>query len=183
MSEMPPRDPPSPFVIEWLGRISAAGAGPGRGSGRALDVAMGHGRHTRALVEGGWRVFGIDWDAHALRDAAAAARASGGLVRAWCADLRVFPLPLERFELIVVTRYLQRDLFPALRDALTPGGVIIYETFTTAQRKHNCGPTSPNHLLAPGELRQQFNGFSLLFGEEVTEPDAYARLCARKGRD
>ena len=147
---------------------------------RALDLAMGRGRHALVLAEHGFRVFGVDVNLDAVRGAVAQAAAHGLVVRGWCADLTEFPLARERFELIVVTRYLQRDLFPPLRDALTPGGVLLYETFTEAQRGRGRGPTSPDHLLAPGELRARFGAFEVLFYEEVVEPDAVARIVAKK---
>ena len=178
MSETVPHDPPSPFVEEWVRRLSTTAGGGQRG--RALDVAMGRGRHVPLLARAGWDVFGVDRDVEAVRDAVRRARDSGLLVRAWCADLTRGSLPRDRFGLIVVTRYLQRDLFPALRDALTPGGVLIYETFTVAQRTHGRGPTSPDHLLAAGELRERLVGFDVRFYEEIATPDAYARCCARK---
>ena len=53
----------------------------------------------------------------AVRDALAQASTRGLVIRGWCADLTRFPLPRARFELIVVSRYLQRDLFPSLGDA------------------------------------------------------------------
>ena len=147
---------------------------------RALDLAMGRGRHALVLAKYGFRVFGVDLNHDAVRGAVAQASANGLVVRGWCADLTEFPLARERFELIVVTRYLQRDLFPTLSDALTPGGVVLFETFTEAQRGRGRGPTSPDHLLAPGELRARFDAFEVLFYEEVTEPDAVARIVARK---
>src|SRR5207237_6862524 len=101
----------------------------------------------------------------------------------WCADLTRGALPAARFDLIVVTRYLQRDLFPSLRAALTPGGVMLYETFTIAQRDLGRGPTSPDHLLGRGELRRRFEGLEILFDEEVSAPDAVARLAARRSRN
>ena len=102
--------------------------------------------------------------------------------RSWCADLTQHPLPSGRFDLIVVSRYLQRDLFPAVRSAIAPGGVVLYETFTTAQRALGTGPTSADHLLEPGELRARFDvdGWDVLFCEETLEPEAVARLAARK---
>jgi len=75
---------------------------------------------------------------------------------------------------------LQRDLFGAIRDALAPGGAVIYETFTTVQRALGRGPTSPEHLLEPGELARHFEGFERLFYEETGEPEAVARLVARR---
>jgi tellurite methyltransferase len=88
-------------------------------------------------------------------------------------------LPAARFDLVVVSRYLQRDLFSALRAACVPGGVVLYETFTTAQRALGTGPKSPDHLLEPGELLRRFDGFDVLFHEEVSAPEALARIVAR----
>ncbi len=132
------------------------------------------------LARAGFKTFGVDIKLDAVRDAVHSAAAEGLIVLGWCADLTRDALPVERFDLIVVTRYLQRDLFPSLGRALTPGGVLLYETFTVAQRAHGRGPTSPDHLLEPGELRQQFEGFEVLFYEEVSEPDAVARIVARR---
>lgn len=182
MSERRPPDPPSPFVDEWVRQVSAIDGSIDRRR-RALDLATGRGRNTSLLHETGWRVFGVDRDWHALREAVTTAAGSGARVLAWCADLTMSPLPRQRFELIVVTRYLQRDLFPALGEALVPGGVVIYETFTVAQRRHGWGPTSPDHLLMPGELRGRFGDFDVLFYEETTEPESVARLCGRRRRE
>jgi SAM-dependent methyltransferase len=130
------------------------------------------------LAAFGYRVFGVDCRDDVVHDAVGQAALRKLVIRGWVADLEVYPLPVGCFELVVVTRYLQRDLFTALREALTPGGVVVYETFTTAQRTRGRGPTSPDHLLEPGELRSRFSGLDVLFYEEVNEPDAVARLVA-----
>jgi hypothetical protein len=81
---------------------------------------------------------------------------------------------------VVVTRYLQRDLFPALREAVVPGGVVLYETFVAVPRAHGRGPTSPDHLLKPGELMRLFDGFDVLAYVEALQPDAVASIAARR---
>jgi tellurite methyltransferase len=168
----------APFIEEWIARLA-----PPRGEYlSALDVAMGRGRYAVALALAGFRVFGVDVRFDAVRDAALRAKAAGVHVHGWCADLTQHPLPSSRFDAVVVTRYLQRNLFPALRRAVRPGGVVLYETFTTAQRALGTGPTSPDHLLEPGELRRAFEGFDVLFYEEVTAPEAVARIAARRPR-
>ena len=86
----------------------------------------------------------------------------------------------DRFDVIVVARYLQRDLFTSLVNALTPSGVLLYETFTTKQRAHGIGPTSADHLLEPGELRRVLSLLDVLFYEEVSDPEAVARLVGRR---
>jgi SAM-dependent methyltransferase len=166
---------PSPFVVEWLRRLAAE-----RRGGRALDVAMGSGRHSRAIADAGFRTFGVDVNFDAIRTAMRSLAAHGLRVNAWCADLVSCPLPRDAFDVIVVTRYLQRDLFAALIDALAPSGTILYETFTIAQRAHGTGPTSPDHLLEPDELRRSFAGLDILFYEERSAPDAVARLAGRR---
>ena len=57
---------------------------------------------------------------------------------------------------------------------------MLYETFTTGQCAFGTGPKSPDHLLEPGELRRRFDGFEVLFYEEVSAPEAVARIAARK---
>ena len=170
-------DPPSPFIVEWAAALKDQ-IPAGR---RALDLAMGRGRHACALALLGYRVFGVDLDGEAVDEACRRAAVSGHTIRAWRADLTVYPLPRERFELLVVARYLQRDLFPLLRAALVTGGAIIYETFTERQRSLGRGPKSPDHLLRPGELAWHLRGFDIVFEQEVMEPDALARVVALKG--
>jgi tellurite methyltransferase len=132
------------------------------------------------LARSGFTVFGVDRQLDVLQDAAARLRQSGHHLRGWCADLTASPLPRARFDLIVVTRYLQRDLFSSLKEALVPGGALVYETFTERQLAHNCGPTSPDHLLRAGELRTYFEDFELIFEEEVDQPEAVARIVGLK---
>ena len=168
---------PSPFVVEWALR-TALELPPG--SPRALDVAAGRGRHYAALASAGFRVFGVDSSFEALRDAVTLARAEGGWLRAWCADLTTYPMTDGAFDLVVVTRYMQRDLFPTLRRTVAPGGFVIYETFTRRQLRYDWGPTSPEHLLEPGELLSYLSDFGVVFYEERDEPEAVARLVARR---
>jgi 2-polyprenyl-3-methyl-5-hydroxy-6-metoxy-1,4-benzoquinol methylase len=143
----------------------------------ALDLAMGAGRHARAAAAHGFRIFGVDRDFDRVRVAR-----TGALERArlWVADLEVTPLPRNRFDLIICTNYLQRSIWPTLRDAVRSGGFVIYETFTVAQLAHHTGPRSPDHLLRPGELRAAFAGWTVSHDEECTTPSGVARLVARK---
>jgi tellurite methyltransferase len=178
MTDTCPLDPPSPFIEAWVTKLSHQIPE----SRRALDVAMGRGRHASVLAAAGFRVFGVDVKLDVVIDAVASASRLGLVVRGWCADLTVFPLPSRSFDLIVITRYLQRDLCDALADTLIPGGFLLYETFTEAQRSRGRGPTSAEHLLKPGELPALFRGLEIVSYEELTDPDddALARLAARR---
>lgn len=164
---------PSPFVVQWVPKL-ALGTPPLSKS--ALDVAMGAGRHLPVLAAAGYLVFGVD----RMFERVYQAKTEMAPLRAWCADLTSYPLPLARFDVVLVTRYLQRDLFASLQATVKPGGIVLYETFTRDQLRKGSGPTSPEHLLAPGELADRFAPFDVLFYEEVTEPEAVARLVARR---
>lgn len=169
-------DAPSPFVSAWL-PVIASEVGVGRA---ALDVAMGSGRHAIAMAAQGFRAFGVDIAFDRVQAAKEEGRRRGLTIRGWVADLTATSLPERRFDLVVCTRYLQRDLFVALERILTPGGFLLFETFTTLQPRHGWGPTSSDHLLRPGELRDAFTELTVLSYEEAEQPAALARLVARR---
>jgi len=135
--------------------------------GRALDVAGGRGRNALALAQAGWEVEVVDHSPERLDEARARAGALNLPVRTRCVDLEATadPLPKEAFELVVVVHYLHRELFPALKAALRPGGAIVYETFTREQARFG-KPRSPDHLLETGELREVFAGWEVLAERE-----------------
>ncbi|HKB12131.1 MAG TPA: methyltransferase domain-containing protein [Vicinamibacterales bacterium] len=172
---------PSPFVAEWVERL-ARELDASVNCRRALDVAAGRGRHLILLARAGFCAFGVDARLDALRGAVASARNERLTVRAWCADLTQYPLPIASFDVVVVTRFLQRDLFPALQQTVRRGGFLLYETFTTWQRALGTGPASPDHLLEPGELRARFDvpGWETRFYEETRAPEAVARIVGRR---
>jgi len=135
-----------------------------------LDVACGSGRHVRWLARQGFAVTGIDRDAAATEPL----RAVAEIV---VADLEgaPWPLPGRRFDAVVVTNYLWRPLWPALRAALVDGGVLVYETFAHGQ--HLIGrPARPDFLLQPGELLQAFAGLQVVAYEDGLESDPPRRV-------
>lgn len=137
---------PSDWVVRWTPLLL-----PGSS---VLDLACGAGRHVRWLVQAGHRVTGVDRDGEALARAEACVAAAGpGRLRTVLADLEgaPWPLPGEHFDAVVVTNYLWRPLMPALLAAVAPGGLLVYETFASAQAALG-RPRRPEFLLQPGEL-------------------------------
>jgi SAM-dependent methyltransferase len=130
--------PPSDWVVRWTPLLPPAA--------RVLDVACGHGRHVHWLASAGHRITAIDRDPALLAPLA-------GLATTLAADLEAdpWPLPGRRFDAVVVTNYLWRALFPALKAAVAPGGLLIYETFAQAHAALG-RPRRPEFLLRPGEL-------------------------------
>ena len=157
--------------------------------GRALDVAMGEGRHALLLAAEGFHVTGIDRDAGAVGRVIERARARGLSIDARVADLEREGSALIEpgaFSLIVNVNYLQRDLMDALSAGLAPGGWIVFETFTTAHPGVSRAgtPSNPDFLLRHGELRACFENLSVVEYEEGVFPTrdgdrkAVARLAA-----
>ncbi|MGE5476182.1 MAG: class I SAM-dependent methyltransferase [Bacteroidales bacterium] len=147
-----------------------------RPGGSVLDVACGGGRHCRLFTGRGHRVTGIDRDI-------AAARADGAtLVAADLEDGSPWPLPGQRFDAVVVTNYLWRPLFPALRAALAEGGVLIYETFALGNEAFG-RPRNPDHLLRRGELLELAQGLAVVAFEDgiADGRGVIQRLCAVNG--
>jgi len=147
---------------------------------RALDVACGAGRHAIWLAERGWNVTACDISFEALRRAAALASERGLHLALYCADLDTAPLLPHKFDLITCFFYLQRKLLPALKAALSPGGLIVFKTYTTDQLRFSDGPRHPLHLLQPGELLDTFRDFRVLYYEETVQDSGVAQLIARK---
>lgn len=133
-----------------------------RSGGRVLDVACGTGRHTRFLIQAGFRVEAVD------RDVSALGYLPGAVTRQ--ADLEGEPWPYSagEFDGIVVTNYLHRPLFSHLFEALAAGGVLIYETFSEGNQLLG-SPRNPDYLLKSGELLEQVEG--------QLEVNAYEELC------
>ena len=142
---------PSPVAgpSPWL--LSNAALAP-RGA-RTLDVACGRGRHALLLAGAGFPVRAVDRDPGQVAWLNALARRLQLPLDAAVVDLEQGDVDLgeEEWELVLVFNYLHRPLFPALTRALKPGGLLLYETYTTEQAKRG-RPTSPDHLLEPGEL-------------------------------
>lgn len=167
--------PPSPWVARFAPLVAARGP--------VLDLACGGGRHLRLFHTLNHPVVGIDRDLRPVADLAGTPE-----VELLEADLEAgapWPLPAERrFAGIVVTNYLHRPLFPAILEALAPGGVLLYETFAVGNARFG-RPSSPDFLLRNGELLELARGRLQVVAYEhgeVASPKAAVvqRICAVK---
>ncbi|MFQ5600669.1 MAG: methyltransferase domain-containing protein [Candidatus Krumholzibacteriia bacterium] len=149
---------------------------------QALDIACGTGRNAVYLALGGLEVTGVDVLADALERARDLATRHGACIRTLQRDLeKSGALHGLGADIIVVVRYLERSLFAALEDALTPGGILVYETFTEKQAAAFGHPRNRRRLLAPGELLRSFPHLDVLESDEGFHDGAHvARLIARR---
>ena len=101
--------------------------------------------------------MGIDISPIGLHIARREATQRNVKVELMAVNLHDWPLPHERFDLVCVFRFLDRVLCHHLPTLLRPGGVLMYETFTVAQRNYLGGPRSDALLLQPNELPRLFS--------------------------
>ena len=168
---------PSPWVQRWTPLIQSSGDG----APCVLDLACGHGRHTRWLASHGCAVTALDRDPAALASLQPLTEGHSPPVRTLLADVENNPWPLtgQQFDAVVVTHYLWRPLWPVLLAAVRPGGLLIYETFATGNETVG-KPSRPDFLLRHGELLEVCAGWRVVAFEDgyLPEPPRYIQRIA-----
>lgn len=124
--------------------------------GRALDLACGLGGNALLLAAHGLDTEAWDSSAVAIARVQAQAQAQGLALTARVRDVVALPPTPDSFAVIVVSRFLERALAPALIAALRPGGLLFYQTFTRQRTESAQGPQNPAFLLDDGELLRLF---------------------------
>jgi SAM-dependent methyltransferase len=133
--------------------------------GRALDLACGRGANALWLAERGLTVHAWDFAASGIERLRQAAAARSLAVEAQVRDVLAAPPEAGRFDLILVSHFLERALFPALAAALRPGGRLFYQTFTREGAGEH-GPSNPAFRLAANELLTLGSGLLIRYYRE-----------------
>lgn len=143
----------------------------------ALDLAAGLCQNAIWLAEQGYQVDAVDASRVALeRGRAEMAMRNLRTVNFLQMDLDAPLLDESAYDLVCVFRYLNRALFPRIRAAVRPGGLVVYQTFNLC-RLETRPEMNRDYLLKPGELPTFFLGWELLHDEDAGE---VSRLVARK---
>jgi tellurite methyltransferase len=158
----------------------------GLSPGKALDVACGKGRNALFLAARGFQVTAIDISPVGLEQGRRLAEEHSLSVIRQQADLENFQFPSAEYDLIVNINYLQRSLLPRLKNAVKPGGHVIFETYLIDQGVFG-HPKNPDYLLAHNELLEHFREFRVLLYREgkfvdAVEPSYRAGIFAHKIR-
>ena len=164
---------PSEWIVRWSHLLA-----PGS---TVLDVACGSGRHLQYLSQAGHVVLGIDRDMSVAQHLA-------NQVTLVQADIENTPWPLltdglpREFDVVVVTNYLWRPLFPTLLASVAPGGLLLYETFAIGNAAYG-RPSRADFLLQPGELIETCRGWSIVAyenGLRDNPPRCIQRIAAKR---
>jgi len=130
-------------------------------AGRALDLACGLGANALFLAGHGLEVEAWDLSPVAIDHLAREARTRNAAVRARCRDVLAEPPEAGSFDVVVVSRFLDRRLAPSIAAALRPGGLVYYQTFTR-ERVDQTGPSDDAYRLGDNELLHLFPRLRLL---------------------
>jgi SAM-dependent methyltransferase len=140
--------------------------------GRALDLACGSGRNAFWLAQNAWDVTAVD----------RTAGLEGHGIHATVADLEAGEYKIEEgvWDLIVISYYLQRNLFEPAIAGLKPGGVIVAIVLMSV-----AGDEARPFRMKPGELIRYLDGCEILHYYEGVPRDGshhryIAEVAARK---
>jgi len=142
---------PDPLLVETAEHLPP---------GNALDLACGAGRNALWLAHRGWRVTAVDGAPSAIR----ILQQRAAHIDARVADLEKGEFRIEpaAWDLIIICRYLQRDLFEPAKLGLRPSGVLLSIVLITAP-----GEEPSYKRLRPGELAGYFEGWKILHYREA----------------
>ena len=122
-------------------------------TGLALDIACGAGKNSIYLAKNNFSVESYDISKVAL-DSLNEKRDAN--IKTFLTDLEGFIPQQNKYDLIVMTNYLDREIIPSLADALTTDGVLFIETYMQDD-KNEKKSSNPNYLLQQNELKTFFD--------------------------
>lgn len=134
-------------------------------AGTALDLACGRGANALHLASRGLAVSAWDLAAAATSELAQTAQRLGLAVAAEQRDVTARPPPPNAFDVIVVSRFLDRSLAAAVRAALKERGLLFYQTFIR-ESVTDRGPRNPAYRLQPNELLRLFQPLHVIYYHE-----------------
>lgn len=128
--------------------------------GYAVDLACGLGANALFLAKRGFTTRAWDLSPVAVARLNRIARQDNLDLVTEVRDLENTEIPYQCFDVMVMTRFLDRNLTNALMNALRPGGLLYFQTFVR-DKDPSRGPGDPEYLLAENELAKMFSGLVL----------------------
>ena len=172
------REHSTQLLVDWAPKLTA---------GSALDVACGAGRNAIFLAQCGFETDAVDISRNALERARSTAHEKQLNVNWIEADLDLgeAAFPARLYDVVLLVRYVDMDLYPLLINLLAPGGLLISEQHL-ATDEAVIGPKSAEFRLCAGALRDSTAALEPLYFREglVVDPDgrcaALAQIVARR---
>ena len=133
--------------------------------GDAVDLACGRGGNALYLAARGFAARAWDISPVAIKALSERARRNGLPLVAQQRDVSTHPPEPESFDIIVVSRFLDRNIAPAICAALRQRGLLFYQTFIR-EKVSDTGPNNPAYRLEANELLRLFQSLHLVYYRE-----------------
>ena len=152
--------------------------------GQALELACGLGGNARFLAQCGLKTHAWDISDAALTVLNNWASLNQLPIEPLITDLEQMILPYQQYDVIVVSRYLDRTLFAGIEAALKPNGLLFYQTFLysgapsleqaqfTLSPPQENAPKNPKFYVQSGEFNQAWSSLTTeVYGEGWLAPE------------
>nr|WP_274609509.1 methyltransferase domain-containing protein [Mesobacillus boroniphilus] len=145
---------------------------------KAIDFASGLGGNSIYLAELGYDITAIDISDVAINYVRNQAANRKLRITAKVADLTKerSDLTSRKYDLAVMTYYLDRSLFPLIKQAINTDGYLFFETFYkngSAGNQH----VSNQYKLESNELLKEFREWKILYFEENEQEGRQTIFC------
>lgn len=163
-----PRRQHSALVEEAVGHLDG---------GRVLVLACGAGRNALFLAAQGFEVEAVDVSAVAIEMAETEGKRRGLKVNWRVADIEDLEDAEAKYQMVTMVRFLNRDVWPVIRNALEDDGWLVMEQHLKTRREV-AGP-SDEFRVSPGELLAAFGDLRVIkYLEEYTRSETTGRMYA-----
>lgn len=145
-----------------------------------LDMGMGEGRNAVFLAQKGYKVTGVDISSVAVKKSYLLAQEFGVKIKGVVASLKEYKIAPGSFDAIICFYYVDRSLIDKMRTWLKPGGILIYEAYTTREKKQG-DEGEGDFYLKEQELLKLFPGMRVLkFEEPLHEKEFRSSIILKK---
>ena len=155
--------------------------------GAALDVACGNGRNSFFLAALGFAVEAADISDVAIDWLQQQVSQKNVPIQPIQMDFENDMLTKDKYQVVLCFNYLERRLFPALKEALVPGGLLFFETVYREDITILGSSMNPQYVLDYNELLLAFSELRILeyqekiiYASDVGKKKALASMMARK---
>ncbi len=135
--------------------------------GKALDLACGLGGNALLLARQGLETEAWDISSVALERLTEKSRSCNLQIQTKQVKITAETMSRQAFDVIVVSRFLDRSLCQAISAALKPNGLLFYQTFVV-DKLTTSGPSNPDYLLRRNELLSLFSSLTQVFYQEFS---------------
>lgn len=133
--------------------------------GTALDLACGRGANAICLAENRLRTTAWDISSSALEQLSLHAKERKLDINTEVRDVSEQPPEINTFDVIVVSRFLDRNVMSHIKNSIKQNGLVFYQTFTKS-KVNDSGPNNPDYLLNNNELLKMFNDWNIIVYRE-----------------